>query len=56
MEHSPTGYAIRPPEADTWDDFARLAEKHNGVWGGCWCIWFHPRCVEKEPGAAGNRA
>ena len=56
MEHSPTGYSIRPLKTDTWDDFARLAEKHNGICGGCWCIWFHPRCVEKEPGAAGNRA
>jgi GNAT superfamily N-acetyltransferase len=18
-----------------------LAERHNGVWGGCWCTWFH---------------
>ncbi len=21
----------------TWDAFADLAERHNGVWGGCWC-------------------
>jgi hypothetical protein len=25
----------------TWPDFARLMEKHNGVWGGCWCMAFH---------------
>ena len=25
----------------TWDLFAGLAERHNGVWGGCWCTYFH---------------
>ena len=27
---------------DTWEDFAALVESNNGVWGGCWCIGFHP--------------
>ena len=27
---------------DTWDDFAALVESNNGVWGGCWCMGFHP--------------
>jgi GNAT superfamily N-acetyltransferase len=48
-------YAIRPLDATTWDAFARLAEKHNGVWGGCWCIWFHPHQPKNERGPAGNR-
>src|SRR6187431_2822103 len=30
---------LRP---DTWDDFAALVESNNGVWGGCWCMGFHP--------------
>ncbi|MFI5414305.1 MAG: GNAT family N-acetyltransferase [Candidatus Lutacidiplasmatales archaeon] len=25
----------------TWPDFERVAEKHHGVWGGCWCVSFH---------------
>src|SRR5512133_1443846 len=25
----------------TWDAFAALAERHNGVWGGCWSTYFH---------------
>jgi hypothetical protein len=33
-----------------------LAEKHNGVWGGCWCTWFHPACAEKGVSPEGNRA
>lgn len=34
-------YEIKPLDADTWPDFARLAEANNGVWGGCWCMWYH---------------
>jgi GNAT superfamily N-acetyltransferase len=49
-------YTIRPLRRDTWDAFARLAERHNGVWNGCWCTWFHPACAEKRQGAEGNRA
>lgn len=38
---------------ETWDDFAALAEGNNGVWGGCWCIGFHPEGVGH--GREGNR-
>jgi ribosomal protein S18 acetylase RimI-like enzyme len=31
----------RPLSTDTWPAFARLVEKHNGIFGGCWCISFH---------------
>ena len=27
---------------ETWEDFAALVESNNGVWGGCWCMGFHP--------------
>ncbi len=36
-------YVIRPLGAGTWDAFAGLAERHNGVWNNCWCSWFHDR-------------
>jgi len=35
------GYRVEPLGPGTWDAFAGLAERHNGVWGGCWCTWFH---------------
>ena len=35
-------YVIRSLTPDTWNDFARLVEANNGVWGGCWCIGFRP--------------
>jgi hypothetical protein len=34
----------------------QLAEKHNGVWNGCWFTWFHPACAEKGVSPWGNRA
>ena len=40
---------------DTWDDFARLVEANNGVWGGCWCMGFHPEGVGKGHTVSGNR-
>lgn len=49
-------YTIEPLGPNTWDVFAELVEKHNGVWGGCWCMWFHPESADKGSGAAGNRA
>jgi GNAT superfamily N-acetyltransferase len=51
-----SGYAIQPLDAATWDAFVHLAEKHNGVWNGCWCTWFHPACAEKGGSPGGNRA
>jgi hypothetical protein len=33
--------ATKPLDAETWPDFARLAEDHHGVWDGCWCLNFH---------------
>ena len=34
--------------SDAWPDFARLVETNNGVWGGCWCMGFHPEGVGKK--------
>jgi GNAT superfamily N-acetyltransferase len=42
-------YHVKPLSEETWPDFARLVERHNGVWGGCWCMGFHPEA--REPGA-----
>ncbi|MGH3471732.1 MAG: GNAT family N-acetyltransferase [Nocardioidaceae bacterium] len=49
-------YAIKPLAPDTWGAFAQLAERHNGVWGGCWCTWFHTSHAEKSFTAEDNRA
>ena len=49
-------YIVRPLAPDTWEAFARLVERHNGVFGGCWCTWFHTFSSEKTYTAEGNRA
>lgn len=43
-------YQIKALNMETWSDFEVLAEKHNGVWGGCWCTWFHQseQCVRGD--------
>jgi hypothetical protein len=50
-----SSYVTRPLSPDTWDDFARLVEANNGVWGGCWCMGFHPEGVGKGHTVSGNR-
>jgi len=34
-------FSVRELGPATWPDFERMVEKHNGVWGGCWCTFFH---------------
>ena len=34
-------YTTRPLDASTWDAFAELVERNNGIYGGCWCIAHH---------------
>jgi len=50
-----SSYMTRPLSLDTWDDFARLMEANNGVWGGCWCMGFHPEGVGKGHTPSGKR-
>ena len=49
-------YEIKPLDTNTWDAFARLLERHNGVFGGCWCTYFHTFHGEKTFDAEDNRA
>jgi ribosomal protein S18 acetylase RimI-like enzyme len=48
---------VRTLDTVTWPDFARVVEDHRGVWGGCWCIAFHPALRDRsERDPAHNRA
>jgi len=50
------GYRVEPLGPATWEAYAALAERHNGVWGGCWCTYFHLYPDPKEERRAiGNR-
>jgi len=50
-----TTYTIRPLDETTWEAFAALVERNNGVFGGCWCIGFHPEGVDRTAAGAVNR-
>jgi ribosomal protein S18 acetylase RimI-like enzyme len=46
-------FTTPPLDASTWDAFAELVERNNGIFGGCWCIGFHP---EREQKGISHRA
>lgn len=48
-------YSTKALDASTWADFARLVEANNGVWGGCWCTWYHDADAQGAGRAAVNR-
>ncbi len=36
-------FTVKPLDPSTWDAFAALVEANNGIFGGCWCMGFHPK-------------
>ena len=48
-------FLVRELGEETWPDFVRIMEKHDGVWGGCWCVAFHPKS-ESDPSTRPHRA
>ena len=49
-------FTVKALTPETFDDFAALVDRNNGMFASCWCTWFHPNCVEKGQSAEGNRA
>lgn len=49
-------YVVRPLDRESWDAYAALVERHNGVWGGCWCMAFHPEGIGKHKAPGQNRS
>jgi len=45
-------YTIKALDEATWPAFADLVERNNGVFGGCWCMGFHPEGVDRESAEA----
>jgi len=41
-------YTTRALDESTWPAFADLVERNNGVFGGCWCMGFHPEGPDRE--------
>jgi GNAT superfamily N-acetyltransferase len=42
-------YETKSLDETTWPEFARLVEANNGVWGGCWCMWYHRKDGGESP-------
>jgi GNAT superfamily N-acetyltransferase len=55
MATDTTELTVRALTPDTWEAFADLVERHNGVFGGCWCTYFQTMHAEKTFTADGNR-
>jgi len=39
-------HVIKPLTPETFPAWLALAQKHNGVWGGCYCSYFHNGTAE----------
>jgi GNAT superfamily N-acetyltransferase len=50
-----SAFNVRPLDESTWPAFAALVERNNGIFGGCWCMGFHPEGVGKDTTAELNR-
>jgi hypothetical protein len=46
-------YTVQALDESTWAAFAALVEHNNGIFGGCWCMGFHPE--PSRTAAAVNR-
>jgi hypothetical protein len=47
--------SVRPLDESTWSAFAALVDHNNGIFGGCWCMGFHPEGAVKDTTAELNR-
>ena len=54
-DRSTADLTIRPLAPDTWRAFADLVERHNGVFGGCWCTYFHSLSRDPDRTYESNR-
>jgi len=46
---------IKALSTETWPAFAALVERHNGVFGGCWCTYFHSLSRDQDRTYESNR-
>jgi GNAT superfamily N-acetyltransferase len=53
VESSP--YRIKALDQSTWEAFASLVEANNGIFGGCWCMAFHPDDSRNDRGSNRER-
>jgi ribosomal protein S18 acetylase RimI-like enzyme len=49
-------HTIQPLDPSTWDAFAELVERNNGIFGGCWCIGYHLEPQSRSMGVSHREA
>ena len=49
-------YEIRELSPSTWVDFEKLFEKHGGVQGGCWCMFYQVAKGWRDKNRVQNKA
>jgi GNAT superfamily N-acetyltransferase len=49
-----SSFTCRALDESTWPAFAALVERNGGIFGGCWCMGFHPEGVGKDSTVALN--
>ena len=49
------GYTVKALDESTWPAFSALVEHNNGVFGGCWCMGFHPEDCKNSEGVNRER-
>jgi hypothetical protein len=47
LEGTERAYTTALLTEETWEAFCALVEANNGVWGGCWCMGFHPEGLDR---------
>ena len=48
-------FVCRPLDESTWTDFSALVERNGGIFGGCWCMGFHPEGAGRDSTQELNR-
>jgi hypothetical protein len=49
-----TNLVFKPLTPATWPAYAAMVGRNNGLFGGCWCTWFHLLPDPPEREALGN--
>ncbi len=50
-----SAFTVSALDESSWPAFAQLVEANNGIFGGCWCMGFHPEGSGKGTTPADNR-
>jgi GNAT superfamily N-acetyltransferase len=50
-----SNHTVKALGESTWPAFAGLVERNNGIFGGCWCMAFHPEGGDRQAQGEVNR-